>query len=206
MTQIKRLGDVEETEKNKILGFVRQMQARDHAVMFYSNAEGKRLALFTFLRAGLDHGEAAAYIAGDETREQIREAMRRFGIDVDRLEESGALRVIDYRDWYIIEGKCDIAKTLQLWKGLCDEVVAKGFKGLRVAGETACFFRNGMVKELLEYEKSLHRVLELPMSAICAYDIGSTVQNVNGELYLHLIRAHSTVIFTDSESGVIKSY
>jgi hypothetical protein len=34
----------------------------------------------------------------------------------------------------------------------------------------ACFFENQMVKELVEYEQSLDRVLELPMAAICAYD------------------------------------
>ena len=96
--------------------------------------------------------------------------MKRHGIDVDAAERSGALHVIHYKDWYIIDGKFSITKTMELWKKLYNEVIAKGFKGFRVTGEMDCFFENRMVKELLEYERSLHRVLELPMTAICAYD------------------------------------
>jgi len=157
-------------EKEEILQFARQMKPREHVIMFHSSSEDKHRVLFTYLKAGLDQGEAAVYVASEETVDEIRQAMRRFGMDVDELERHGALRVIDWRDWYIIGGKFSIAETLERWKRMYDEAVAKGFKGLRITGETACFFRERMVKELVEYEQALHRVLELPMSAICAYD------------------------------------
>ena len=193
-------------EKDEILKFVRQMKPRDHVIMFHSNADDKRQVLFTYLKAGLDQGEAAAYVAGEETPDEIRQNMRRFGMDVDELERRGALRVIDWRDWYIVGGKFSIAETLERWKRLCDEVIAKGFKGLRVTGETACFFRERMVRELVEYEQALHRVLELSMAAICAYDSYVVANERGGELYLDLIKAHSNVIILGPEAGVVKSH
>jgi len=193
-------------EKDEILQFVKQMKPRDHVIMFHSNREDKHQILFTYLKAGLDQGEAAAYVASEETPDEIRQAMRRFGIDVDGLERRGALRVIDYRDWYIVEGKFSATETIDRWKKLYEDAVAKGFKGLRITGETACFFDKRMVKELVEYDKALHRVLEIPMAAICVYDSGVVANERAGELYLDLVKAHSTVIIVGPEGGVVKSH
>jgi len=189
-------------EKNEVLDFVRRMKPKDHVIMFYSKPEDKHSVLFTYLKAGLDQGEAVAYIACEETPDEIKEAMNRFGINV---EKSGALHVIDYKDGYIIGGKFDGAKTMEFWKKLYDESVTKGFKGLRVIGETSCFFEHGLVEELVEYERSLHRVLDFPMTAICAYNTDLVVNGGKRELYLDLIKAHSTVIFAGPEGAVVKS-
>jgi len=190
-------------EKSEILEFVKHMKAKEHAIMFYSKPKDKHHVLFTYLKAGLDAGEAAAYIASEETPSRIREAMKRFGIDVDGFEKSGALHVIDYRDWYLIGSKFKVSRTIGLWKKLYDESKAKGFNGFRVTGETACFFSHGMIKELVKYEKSLRKVLEIPMTAICAYETNTVAKS--GGLYLDLIKSHSTVIFAGPEAGLVKS-
>lgn len=54
-------------EKRGILDFVKQMKAKDHVIMFYSKPEDKHQVLFAYLKAGLDQGEAAAYIASEES-------------------------------------------------------------------------------------------------------------------------------------------
>jgi len=191
-------------EKSEILEFVKQMKAKDHAIMFYSKPKDKHQVLFTYLKAGLEAGEAAVYVASEETPDQIRQAMKKFSIDVDRFEKSGALRVIDYKNCYIFEGKVNPSKSKEFWKKLNNESISGGLKGLRVAGETACFFKHGMVKELVEYERSLHRVFELPIIGICAYDTNIVAKESGGELYLDLIKAHSTVIFAGPEESVVK--
>ena len=141
-------------DKSEVLEFVKRMKPRDHVIMFYSKPEDKHLVLFTYLKAGLDLGESAAYIVCEESADQVRETMRRFGIDADRFEKAGALHVINYKDWYFAGGSFHMSKTIELWRKLHEESVAKGFKGLRVTGETECFFKNRMVKELVEYEKA----------------------------------------------------
>jgi hypothetical protein len=193
-------------EKAEILEFVQQMKPRDHVILFYSRPEDKHRVLFTYLKAGLDRGEAVLYVAGQESPDAIRRSMGKLNIDVGAFERSGALHVIDCKDWYMIDGKFSVSRTMELWKKLYDESIAKGFKGLRVTGETDLFFENGMVKDLLEYERSLHRVLELPMTAICAYDSNVVAREENGELYLDLIKAHSNVIIIGPESGVVVTH
>jgi len=97
----------------------------------------------------------------------------------------------------MINGKFSTKNTLGLWNKFYNEASAKGFKGLRVTGETACFFKHKKVRDLVEYEKELHRVLEIPMVAICSYHadgLKSCDDPLN--LYNELARAHGTVLFT----------
>jgi hypothetical protein len=63
-----------------------------------------------------------------------------------------------------------------------------------------------MVSELVEYEQALHRVLELSMAAVCAYDSRLVANERGGELLLDLIKSHSNVMIVGPEGGVVKSH
>jgi len=132
----------------EIIDFVRQMKPTDHVVLFYSKPEDKREVLFTFLKAGLDQGKAAAYVAAQESPDEIRHGMQAFGIDVERLENSGALRIFPYKDLYFKGGTFSTRNAVRHWKTLYGDVTAKGFKGLRAAGEMACFFKESRSRRL----------------------------------------------------------
>lgn len=186
------------------------MRPKDHVILFYADYRDKHEVLFTYLRAGLEAGEAAIYVAADESPDKIRQAMRRFGLNVDYYERILALKIADYRQWYIIEGEFDIPRTISLWEKSLDEAAANGFKSLRVAGEMACFFKHDMVNELVEYERALHRVLKIPLAAICAYDDAVVLRGAEEErylrLYLDLIMAHSTILFVGpEEAGIVRN-
>jgi hypothetical protein len=184
-----------------ILEFAKHMKPTDHVILFYSKPDDKRSLLFAYLNSGLQKGEAAAYVGSQETPDRIKEGMSAHGIAVDTYERSGALRVIPYTDWYIVDGKFSSTKTNERWSRLYEESRSNGFKGLRVTGETACFFEHNMLKELVDYEKSLHRVLQVPMTAICAYDVNL----VPIELYRDLIEAHSNVIFLGPSDSIMSA-
>ena len=187
-------------ERRKITEYVKNMNLRDHAVLIYENPQDKRNVLFTYLKAGLDKGEAATYVTSQETPEEIRESMRKFGIDVEKHTKNGSLHVFDYRNWYIIDGKFNIERTVGLWKKLLEESKSQGFKGMRVTGETECFFQNNMIDELFEYEHSLHKTLDIPMTAICAYDSNLLVTRKEWfNLLIELLNTHSTAIMLGKE-------
>ena len=196
--------------KTEILDFVKGMRAKNHAILFYSNRRDKSEVLFTYLKSGLDAGEAAVYVASDESPQQTRQAMRDFGLNVNHYEKTRALRVADYREWYIIDGKFDIGRTFSLWEKSLQEALDRGFKGLRVAGEMSCFFRHHMLNELVVYERALHRELTIPMEAICAYDDSVVLRGIEEDrylrLYLDLITAHGTIMFVGpEEAGVVRT-
>jgi hypothetical protein len=70
-------------------------------------------------------------------------------------------------------------------------------------GETECFLKHNLTKELLNYERQMHRILELPIIAICAYN--AKMLNRNGALinvYMELVRMHSKILFTDMENKI----
>jgi hypothetical protein len=196
------------SERDRIISFVIDMKPNDHLIFLYSNPEDKHFVLFTYLKAGLERGEAAAYVASQETTQQIRKAMVEYGIDVKRYESRGALRIIDYKDWYIIGGGFDPSRTLDYWKKLIDETKKNGLKGLRITGEVSCFFDNEIVEDLMEYENSLHRKLDIPMMAICAYDKALFQRQAAGydptQVIIGLLAAHSTAIIMTPEEGVVR--
>ncbi len=195
--------------KAEILNFVKTMHAKDHAILFYANRRDKREVLFTYLKAGLDAGEATVYVASDESAHEIGRAMEDFGVNVEQLERTHALRIVDYREWYIIGGEFNIGRIFSLWEKSLREALARGFRGLRVAGEMSCFFRHHMLNELVVYERALHRELEMPMDAICAYDDSVVLRGIEEDrylrLYLDLITAHGTILFVGpQEAGVVR--
>lgn len=182
-----------------------QIEAGEHAILFYTGIEDKHEILFTFIKIGLDRGEAAVYVASEENPEQIKEAMTKFGIDVKRHEEKGALKILDYKDFYIINRRFDALRTRALSERLCNEAIERGFKGIMVVGEMFCFFEAGLTGELLEYERSLPRRFEIPMIAICAYNTEMIVDRMGmTELMLNLIRVHSGASFTRQSLCTLK--
>lgn len=181
----------------KVTGFMEQLRPTNHVIFIYDKPEAKYNVLFNYLKVGLNNGEAGVYVASDEKPSQIREAMKQFGVDVEKHEKTGALRIYGHEETYIIDGKFDITTTMNFWNRIYDETIKNGFKGLRVTGEMACFFKNGLIKELLGYEKALHTVLDIPMIAICAYNaniLNKSKDPIN--LFTELSRAHGITLFT----------
>jgi len=181
----------------KVIRFMKQLKPTNHLIFVYDSPEAKYNVLFNYLKVGFDNGEAGVYVTTDESPSQIREAMKRFGIQVEKYEKTNALHIFGYEDIYIIDGKFSLTTTINMWNKLYNEALKKGFKGLRVTGEMACFFKHNLIQELLEYEKALHRVLDVPMIAICAYNanmLNKSKDPIN--LYTELARAHGTVLFT----------
>lgn len=189
----------------KVVNFVKGLNPRDHVVFIYQALEAKHHALFSYLEAGLQNGYSVAYVASEETIGNIKDCMKKFGIEVEKHERTGALRILDYTDVYIIDGKFEIETTLEKWKAMYKKALKKKFKGLRITGEMSCFFNHHLLEELVEYEKSLHRVLELPMTAICAYNAQDLVKAKNPiDLYTELVRAHGAVLFAGIDNNLGK--
>ncbi|MDH5793275.1 MAG: MEDS domain-containing protein, partial [Candidatus Bathyarchaeota archaeon] len=86
----------------KTLDYVRGLKTGDHGIVFYRSPNEKHEVLFNFLQAGIQKGEGAIYVSSQETSKQIRRRMEDFGLNVKALESDGALRILDYDEFYII--------------------------------------------------------------------------------------------------------
>jgi sugar-specific transcriptional regulator TrmB len=189
----------------KIVHFMEQLRPTNHLIFVYDSPDAKYNVLFNYLKAGLDGGEAGVYVAGDENTNQIKAAMKQFGIRFEEYEKTGALQLFRYEDVYIIDGKFDTNTTMNLWNRLYKDALKKGFKGLRVTGEMACFLKHNLIQELIEYEKALHRILDIPIVAICAYNANMLNRSKDPiNLYNELARAHGTALFTGLDNRLGK--
>ena len=181
----------------KLIHVLKDLRPTNHTIIMYETPEAKYNVLFNYVKLGLENGEAVAYIGSEESPSQIRDAMKRFGIDVEKYEKTGALRVLECNDFYIIDGKFDAAITINLLNKMYDEALTKGFKGYRIAGEMACFFEHKLTKELVEYERAVHRLFDIPIIGVCAYNSNEVVEASNPmDLYNELLKAHGTVLFS----------
>ena len=177
----------------KTLDYVRDLETGSHGIVFYKNPHEKHEVLFNFLQAGVQKGEGAVYVAAQETSKQIRKHMEDFGLNVKALERDGVLRIFDYDDWYIIDGEVNTPHTIMLGMRIFEEAMEIGLKGLRGCGEAACFFEHKKEKELVEFELMIGRKLDLPQSALCAYDVNHA-KSLEEKLFFSLIKAHGPVV------------
>jgi len=175
------------------LSYLEKLEASDHGIFFYRTPEEKRRVLFTFLKIGLDRGEGAVYVAGDEAPRIIREAMLNFGLDVEGLEREGLLKVANYDEWYIVHGEVEASNIMALWERAYEEASERGLKGLHACGEMGCFFRHNLVEGLVEYEKALGRRLRIPMAALCSYSLDHTGL-LKGNSFYDLIKSHGALL------------
>ncbi|MFW9846417.1 MAG: MEDS domain-containing protein [Candidatus Thorarchaeota archaeon] len=189
----------------KITRIMKHLQPRDHVVLVYDSAEAKRSTLFNYLKYGLDNGEAGKYVCSEESPNEIRNAMKSFGIEVSKYEEAGALDILSYTDIYIRNGKFSIDSIMDTWNGYYTKALSDGFKGLRVTGEMDCFMQHSLVDELIEYEKALHTILDIPLTALCAYN-ADTLANVENpiDVYSEIVKAHGKVLFASKDNTVGK--
>ncbi len=164
----------------------------NHAVLFYKNPNHKRQVVFNHLKENLDQERAIYYIAGDEPPKKIYQEIFNFGFDIKTLERDGMLKVVNFDGWYILDGKFDKSNVKTLLKKTCKENLERGLKGLFICGEMGCFFRNNLVEELIEYEKSIGKTFKIPICALCAYNLHN-LSMLEAKLFFDLIRAHNQV-------------
>jgi len=178
---------------SKTLDYVGNLEVGNHGIFFYRSPQEKHEVLFSFLQAGFQKGEGAVYVAAQETSKQIRKHMENFGLDVKALERDGMLRIFDYNDWYIIDGEVNLSHTMMLVQRVFNEAMEIGLKGLRGCGEAACFFEHKKERELLEEELMIGRKLDLPLTALCAYDVNHA-KSLDENFFFGLIKAHGPVV------------
>jgi hypothetical protein len=185
----------------EIDSFIQGVDTTDHVLLFYDTQESKRRILFSYLAGGLKQGKGIVYIRAEETPPDIHEGLASHGIDVEPNLASGSILTPRYDEFYITNGKFEALRILNKWQETRSYFQSKGL-GLRAAGEMSCFFKENKVRELLRYEYALHKVLFMPMDAICAYNLRTIVETGYTDVIMPLVRAHGKAVFT-AEGGTM---
>jgi hypothetical protein len=177
----------------EIHSIIKEIQKKDHLILFYDSEERKRSVLFPYLEDGLLKDKGIIYICSDETPKQIWEGFKAYS-KLQLEEFSDKIQIRNYDEWYILNGVTEPLRVINKWNEAYRFFDKRGL-GLRVTGETSCFFRNDLVRDLLRYEYALHRILTVPMDAICAYNLRTIVDTGYTDVIMPLIRAHGKGLF-----------
>ncbi len=185
----------------EIDSFIQGIDTTDHVLLFYDTQESKRRILFSYLAEGLKQGNGIVYVYTEETLQDIYKGLAGHGIDVEPNLASGSILTPRYDEFYIVDGEAEALRILNKLHETSSYFQAKGL-GFRGAGEMSCFFKDDKVRELLRYEYALHKVLSIPMDAICAYNLKTIVETGYTDVIMPLVRAHGKAVFT-AEGGTM---
>ena len=178
------------------------MQPGAHGVLIYDSKENKRNILFRHLRNGLADSRLV-YVCSEERPEQIRRAMQDDEIDVEGLEGRERLTISNYDEVYIKDGVVDTPGIIDGFAKLAWNSTHRGLKSLRAAAEMSCFFRQGKVVELVEYENALGKRFHFPGMGVCAFDVLEMQSAGCLDIMMPLLRAHGLVILTGPRGDVM---
>jgi len=180
-------------QTTQLIAALEQLGPHDHFCSIYESPEEHYAVAIPFIRIGLDRGEKCIYIADDGMVGDVREAMQKEGIDVDRAIASNALELATKEQAYLEHGSFRPDWMYTFWKEATQLALSEGFSALRATGETEWVLRGGRgLERWMEYESKLtHTLAESRCSALCQYNR----RLFPPELILDVIRTHPTVVY-----------
>jgi len=180
-------------ETSDIVRTLQGLAPNDHAVLLYSNTNTKRELVFPFLQVALENHGVAFYVTEHEAFDEVREAMRHWGISVDRYQSDRSLAIADYKAFTTAEERLNEFKTSQLLRNLTERLMERGGP-VRVVVDATWSVKRGMFDDIIKRERALGRRLELPLTMVCAYE--ETIADTReGEFLIEMLRTHSHAIF-----------
>src|SRR5262249_739795 len=107
----------------------------DHLCLFYEKDPAEQLpALIPFIREALDGGEQFAYVADDQTIDELAGRLEAGGVDVSRACDSGSLKLWTHRQWRQ-PGRLSADKKVRQVLQFINAAAKSGFKASRFAVE-----------------------------------------------------------------------
>ncbi|MEW6214863.1 MAG: MEDS domain-containing protein [Nitrospirota bacterium] len=141
-----------------------------HFCQFYQTKEDLIDILVPYFKAGLKNNEFCMCGTSQPLgEEEAKEAMRKSLPDFDQCLKSGQIEIIPHTEWYLKDGVFNSQRVLNSWFGKLDQALAKGYNGMRLAGNMFWSEKRDWI-DLADYEEELNNLIgKYRMIAICTY-------------------------------------
>lgn len=168
-----------------------ELRPGDHVVFIYEDPPELLMFVVSFINDGLAKEERCVYIAGDLAPTEVTEALATGGLDVKREIKRGALVVSSPQEYFALP-PFDGARVVGLMRKRAAEAIARGFTGLRIAGEMTWTLQAGIRNDILvEYESLLGEAIGPgPLTVACMY----RRDRFRATVLQQLIRSHAKVV------------
>lgn len=143
-----------------------------HFCMFYDDEQDLVDLLVPYFKAGLEQNEFCMWITSEPLQaEHARAALATAIPNLDEYLKRGQIEILDYRDWYVLEGRFDSERVLQGWVDKLAAAQARGFAGLRLSGNTFWLEPTNW-RDFTDYEAAVDAVIgQYQMLAMCTYSL-----------------------------------
>ena len=153
-----------------------------HFCQFYQTKEDLMDILVPYFKAGLENNELCIWITSQPLEvEEAKTSMITAGPDFDVYLEKGQIEIIPYTSGFLKKGIFDLDRVVNSWVEKINQALARGYDGLRVAGDNRWLEKEGW-NEFIDYENKVDVVLDKHhVIALCPYylDMCSTVEIID---------------------------
>jgi len=143
----------------------------DHSCVFFNSEEELFSLVVPYMKAGLEDNEFCMWITGEPvTGKEAFEALERVLPHAHQYLAQGQIEITPSRQWYLPSGKFDAQIVLDNWLSRARHAEAKGFAGIRIAGNPVWLQSEEDWGQLKQYEESVHqRIRTERVLALCTY-------------------------------------
>ena len=166
----------------------------EHYCLIYESEEEKLAAAVPYLRAGLRRGERCLYVADEDSRVAVLDALDRAGIEVDRYLRMGALIAAPSPEIFLENERFDPDFALRSLSQATREAGVGEFSGLRtILGEMVWTRDRGVPPDaLLEFEAKFNSFArDHNIRGLCQYNRN----HFSPEVILGVLRTHPVVVY-----------
>jgi len=158
-----------------------------HACHVYSDRNELIAAVIPYLVAGLRANERCLWIAAPPLpASEAVQALRAAWQGCDEALETGALRILDFDQWYATSSHLKGLDVVQLWLEEEERALSEGYSGLRITENTS-FLTPDDWSAFMEYERAVTACFNgRRIVALCSYALA----DLNGQKASDIMDTH----------------
>jgi len=143
-----------------------------HLCLFYEVKQDLLDILVPYFKTGLENNEFCIWVTSEPLNEkEAGEAMRKSMPGYAQYLKRGQIEIVPYTEWYLKDGVFNGQRVLNAWLYKLNQVLANGYDGIRVSGNTAWLEKEDWGK-FADYEEEIDSAVgDSRMFAICTYSL-----------------------------------
>lgn len=165
-----------------------------HICAIFRDLDEQYEVMMPFFRGGIERGERAFHTIDPSRVQDHAERLAAGGIDVAGAIASGQLTINNWSQTFFDRGTFDALAIIKMFVDLCENGRELGYPRTRFFCEYEYAKLIFNTDEMLEYEAKMQMLGHGPFNAIDASICSYRIPEWTGEVLVHALRTHPTVI------------
>ena len=169
-----------------------QLGEARHVCAFFNCDDEEYRVLLPFIKDGFECGDKAVHVINPDQHSDHLQRLAAAGIDLAAVRQSGQFELRSNTDTYLLDGRFDQDRMLQVFEQLASSNAKDGFPLSRIVChmEWAAEGRSH-IEDLIEFESRVNHVWRRHDDiVICTYDL----VKFGGDTVIDIMRTHPMVI------------